>query len=170
MSENKHLTLDERNFIEQELAKNTSFREIAKYLGKDPTTISKEVRKHRIKKEGQAIHVNFNHCAKNYACKLTKFYYRALPSFNKYKTNLSEARQGINLTEMELANLDRVVSPLIKKGQSLSHIHKTNDLPIARATLYNYVSKNCLSASAIDLPRKVRMRKCNICRKNIGKT
>ena len=41
MSEKMHLTLDERNFIEQELVKNTSFREIAKYLDKDPTTISK---------------------------------------------------------------------------------------------------------------------------------
>ena len=51
MSENKHLTLDERNFIEQELAKNTTFREIAMYLSKDPTTISKEVKKHRIRKE-----------------------------------------------------------------------------------------------------------------------
>lgn len=55
MSENKHLTLDERNFIEQELAKNTSFKVIAKYLSKNPTTISREVKKHRIRKEGQAI-------------------------------------------------------------------------------------------------------------------
>lgn len=166
MSENKHLTLDERNFIEQELAKNTRFREIAKQLCKDPTTISKEVKKHRIRKEGQSIHINFNHCAKRYnchrhnlcnstctkecrhcnhcnnvcsdfvdgtcfrlihapyvcngcsqrfSCKLTKFYYRALPSFNAYKTILSEARQGINLTELELSNLDRIVSPLIKR-------------------------------------------------------
>lgn len=210
MSENKHLTLDERNFIEQELAKNTSFREIAKYLSKDPTTISKEVRKHRIRKEGQAIHVNFNHCAKKYnchrknlcnsrctkecrhcnncnnvcsdfvdgtclrlihapyvcngcnqkfGCKLTKYYYRALPSFNAYKTVLSESRQGINLTELELSNLDRIVSPLIKKGQSISHIYKTNDLPCTKATLYNYVSKNCFSARNIDLPRLVKMKK-----------
>lgn len=64
MSENKHLTLDERNIIEQELTKNTSFKEIATLLSKDPTTISKEVRKHRIRKEAQSIHVNFNHCAK----------------------------------------------------------------------------------------------------------
>ena len=210
MNKNKHLTLDERNFIEQELAKNTSFREIANYLEKDSTTISKEVRKHRIRKEGQSIHVNFNHCAKKYnchrknlcnphcgkecrhcnycnkvcsdfvegtcfrlnhapyvcngctqkfGCRLTKYYYRALPSYNKYRTVLSEARQGINLTEMELANLDRIISPLIKKGQSISHIHKTNDVPITRATLYNYISKNCFSASSIDLPRKVRMKK-----------
>ena len=210
MCNNKHLTLDERNFIEQELAKNTSFREIAKFLSKDPSTISKEIRKHRIRKEGQAIHVNFNHCAKKFnchrhnlcnprctkecrhckqcnsvctdfvdgtcfrlnhppyvcngctekfGCKLTKFYYRALPSFNNYKTILSEARQGINLTEFELANLDRTVSPLIKRGQSISHIHKTNDLNIARATLYNYINKNCFSARNIDLPRLVKMKK-----------
>lgn len=210
MSENKHLTLDERNFIEQELAKNTSFREIAKFLSKDPTTISKEIRKHRIRKEGQAIHVNFNHCAKKYrchrknlcnprctkecrhcnncnkvcsdfvdgtcfklthppyvcngcsekfGCKLTKYYYKALPSFNAYKTTLSESRQGINLTELELSNLDKIVSPLIKKGQSISHIHKTNDLPCTRATLYNYVSRNCFSARNIDLPRLVKMKK-----------
>ena len=44
MSNNKHLTLDERNVIEQELLKNTSFKVIAEYLGKDPTTISKEVK------------------------------------------------------------------------------------------------------------------------------
>ena len=210
MNENKHLTLDERNFIEQELAKNTNFKEIARYLGKDPTTISKEIRKHRIRKEGQAIHVNFNHCAKKfnchrhnlcnprcakecrhcnhcnevcsdfvdgtcfrltrapyvcngctekYGCKLTKYYYRALPSFNKYKTLLSEARQGINMTELELSNLDKIVSPLVKKGQSLSHIYKTHDIPCTRATLYNYLSKNCFSVGPIDLPRKVRMKK-----------
>ena len=210
MSEHKHLTLDERNFIEQELAKNTSFRDIAKYLSKDPTTISKEVRKHRIRKDGQSIHVNFNHCAKKYnchrhnlcnprcskecrhcnhcnsvcsdfvdgtcfrlnhapyvcngclekyGCKLTKYYYRALPSFNVYKTVLTECRQGVNMTELELSNLDKKVSPLIKQGQSISHIHKTNDLPCSRATLYNYVSKNCFSARAIDLPRMVKMKK-----------
>lgn len=210
MNENKHLTLDERNFIEQELTKNTNFTEIARYLGKDPTTISKEIRKHRIRKEGQAIHVNFNHCAKKfnchrhnlcnpnctkecrhcnhcnkvcsdfvdgtcfrltrapyvcngctekYGCKLTKYYYRALPSFNKYKTLLSEARQGINMTELELSNLDKIVSPLVKKGQSLSHIYKTHDIPCTRATLYNYLSKNCFSVGPIDLPRKVRMKK-----------
>lgn len=210
MSENKHLTLDERNMIEQELAKNTSFKDIAKLVAKDPTTISKEVKKHRIKKEGQSIHVNFNHCAKKYhchrknlcnsrctkecrhcnncndvcsdfvegtcfrlthapyvcngctekfGCKLTKYYYRALPSFNKYKQILSESRQGINMTELELANLDRIISPLIKKGQSISHIYKTHDIPCTRATLYRYLSNNCFSVGPIDLPRKVRLKK-----------
>ncbi len=48
---------------------------------------------------------------------------------------------------------------LSKNGQSISHIHKTNDLPCTRATLYNYVSKNCFSARNIDLPRLVKMKK-----------
>ena len=210
MSDNKHLTLDERNIIEQKQKKNTSFKEIANLLSKDPTTISKEVKKHRIRKEGQAIHVNFNHCAKRYhchrknlcnprctkecrhcnncndvcydfvegtcfrlthapyvcngctekfGCKLTKYYYRALPSFNRYRQVLSESRQGINMTELELANLDKIVSPLVKKGQSISHIYKTHDISCTRATLYRYLSNNCFSVGPIDLPRKVRMKK-----------
>ena len=68
MNENTHLTLDERNYIEQELMKNTSFKDISNYLEKDPSTISREVKKHRIKKEGQSIHVGFNHCARRYNC------------------------------------------------------------------------------------------------------
>ena len=68
MSNNKHLTLDERNVIEQELLKNTNFKVIAEYLGKNPTTISKEVKKHKIRKKGQAIHVGYNHCVKGYFC------------------------------------------------------------------------------------------------------
>ena len=82
-----------------------------------------------------------------------------MPSFNRYKQVLSEARQGINMTELELANLDRIVSPLVKKGQSISHIYKTHDIPCTRATLYRYLSNNWFSVRPIDLPRKVRMKK-----------
>ena len=68
MSENMHLTLDKREYIEHELMDNTSFADIAKYLGKDKTTISKEIKKHRIRKEGQSIHIGFNNCARRYNC------------------------------------------------------------------------------------------------------
>ncbi|MPM84381.1 hypothetical protein SDC9_131452 [bioreactor metagenome] len=40
----KHLTQDDRIYIEKSLDLKMPFREIAKYLMKDPTTISKEVR------------------------------------------------------------------------------------------------------------------------------
>ena len=42
----KHLTFSDRVYIEQELTQQSSFRYIAANLGKDPSTISKEVRLH----------------------------------------------------------------------------------------------------------------------------
>ena len=43
----KHLSLEDRVFIENSLNQGLSFKEIAKYLCKDPTTISKEVKARR---------------------------------------------------------------------------------------------------------------------------
>ena len=43
----KHLTLNDRLYIETSLNDGLSFKEISKFLCKDPTTISKEVRLHR---------------------------------------------------------------------------------------------------------------------------
>ena len=210
MSNNLHLLLDERNIIEQELNNNNSLKNIAILLDKDPSTISKEIKKHRIKKEGQSIHVGFNHCTRRYncnrrnvcgfkcnklcrncnicnkvcsdfedgiclrlkrapfvcngcthkiSCRLTKYYYKALSSHKIYRTKLSESRQGINMSEIELNNLDRIISPLIKQGQSISHIYKTHDIPCSRASLYKYIDNNCFSVGPIDLPRKVRLKK-----------
>ena len=42
----KHLTFSDRVYIEQELMQGSSFRDIAAGLGKDPSTISKEIRLH----------------------------------------------------------------------------------------------------------------------------
>lgn len=46
MAKNAHLTLDERASIQVSLRERKTFSEIAKELGKDPSTISKEVRNH----------------------------------------------------------------------------------------------------------------------------
>lgn len=47
----KHMTMDQRIMIEKGLDQGSSFRSIAIQLGKDPTTISKEIKKHRIFQE-----------------------------------------------------------------------------------------------------------------------
>lgn len=44
----KHLTAEDRLYIEKSLDNGTSFKDIARYLCKDPSTISKEVRTHRL--------------------------------------------------------------------------------------------------------------------------
>ena len=69
----KHLKLDDRKYIESELNKETSFKDIAKFLCKDPTTISKEVRSHRASDwyhKGTFYNAH-NFCVHRYHCKKT---------------------------------------------------------------------------------------------------
>lgn len=69
----KHLTLEDRIYIENELNKSTSFKDIAKFLCKDPTTISKEVKAHRQSDwyhKGTFYNAK-NFCIHRYHCKKT---------------------------------------------------------------------------------------------------
>ena len=47
----KHLTLSERIEIELDIVQGSSFREIVDIIEKDPSTVSKEIRKHLIVKQ-----------------------------------------------------------------------------------------------------------------------
>lgn len=66
----KHLTLDQRNLIEQGLNQDLTLVEIAKSIEKDPRTISKEIRKHMIKKD-RSFYNGSNTCKKISTCKIT---------------------------------------------------------------------------------------------------
>lgn len=63
----KHMTLSDRIFIEQALANHESFKDIAAVLKKDPSTISKEIRKHRLFKEGSHYNLK-NNCSLLSSC------------------------------------------------------------------------------------------------------
>lgn len=62
MTKQKHMNLDARATIELELGKATSFKGIGLLLGKDCTTISKEVRVHRTFEKTGAYGKAFNDC------------------------------------------------------------------------------------------------------------
>lgn len=64
MAKNAHLVLDERATIEVRLRERASFSEIGRELGKDPSTISKEVRLH-----SQTVRkASFNPCSNRSVC------------------------------------------------------------------------------------------------------
>lgn len=67
----KHLTLDQRIEIEKGLTENKSFSAIAKLIGKDPSTISKEVRLHARTKERPDAGYTNPPCINRKNCKLT---------------------------------------------------------------------------------------------------
>ena len=69
----KHLTLEDRKYIEHSLNEGQSFKDIARYLCKDPTTISKEVRLHRLDEwyRRGPFYNKKNFCVKRYRCTRT---------------------------------------------------------------------------------------------------
>jgi IS30 family transposase len=62
MNKNKHLTLEDRNTIELRLKERESFKAIGRELGKDPTTIAKEVKNHLQFKKTGCYGKAFNDC------------------------------------------------------------------------------------------------------------
>lgn len=54
--------------------------------------------------------------------------------------------------------MDKLVSPLLKQGQSLSHIYFSHagEIGCSQRTLYNYIDQKLFTAINLDLPRKVR--------------
>ena len=213
----KHLTLSDRVYIEQELLQNSSFRSIAASLGKDPSTISKEVRLHRTSGHScyyrarscdycksfntckdtvfmgaddsthdsrkSRIEITFakgckdynpflcdslykppyvcNGCPQKQTCHEFKKYYHAKDAQKAYEETLTRSRSGINMTTEELQELNNLISPLVLKGQPLSHIFAvhSDEIPVCRRTLYNYLDRRIFTARNIDLPRRVRYKK-----------
>lgn len=79
--------------------------------------------------------------------------------WNTWKS-VPNQESGFNLTEEELQQLDSIISPLIKNGQSLHHILKNNPDTISCClkTAYRYADNGLFQARNIDMPRKVRFR------------
>jgi transposase, IS30 family len=211
-SKGKHLTIEDRIFIEYALDEQYSLKEIAERLGKDPTTISKEVKKNRVvsttKRNKDLLHCkNHSSCNKKHLCKkpcsnlckkcavvnchricpeysskiclkLTRFpyvcngcipsvicrneryQYRAKVAEASYRAILTSSREGLNLTAEQLKDLDELISPLIIKGQSISHIYSNHkqEINCSERTIYKYFDKNAFTAKNIDLPRKVKFK------------
>ena len=79
----------------------------------------------------------------------------------EYREDLRKARRGIDLTKEEFIALDELISPLIRKGQPLSHILEEHreEIPVGERTLYSYIGKGYLSIKSLDMRRMVRYKK-----------
>ena len=213
MAKNKHLTNDERLDIERLLGEQTPLSQIATKLGKNKSTISREVRAHAIVSDkvaryrirnrcvrrsncnryylcedktqctlrcsacnlcneicpdfeeqicGKLVEPPYccNGCLDEYQCVLRKKYYINKKAHEAYREMLVESRTGANITEDELLALDEMVSPLIRRGQSIHHIVTSNadEFNISEKSIYRYVDGGLLTAKNIDMPRVCRMK------------
>lgn len=200
--------------IEHGLNEGLSFKAIGAKIEKDCTTVSKEIKGHRLFEKTGAMGRAFNDCFHRFSCSqykvcpscrkssrmkcsacgtctlhcplyskescqklskppyvcngcpdrrkctLEKSIYKALDAQKEYELLRSESRSGLNISEEELAELNRLVSPLILNGQSIHHICASNPglINCCEKTLYHYADAGILTAKNIDLPRKVRFR------------
>ena len=168
----KHLTPEERHEIQMCLDCGMTFKAIANRIGKDPTTVSKEVKKHLQTKPvasnrsqptetcPKLLRAPFvcNPCQKKpYSCAYQKQFYYAPPAQAAYKTLLSEAREGIPLNKEVFYRNAEIIQTGLKKGQHLYHILQTHPLDVAQSTIYRHVKRGYV-ASPIDLPRMVKFK------------
>ncbi len=95
------------------------------------------------------------------SCKYDKYYYLAEKADAAAKKLRSESRAGIRLTQKELQKLDEVLSPLIFQGQPLSHICSAHrdEIMVSERSIYNYIDAGELTATNLDLRRKVKYKK-----------
>jgi len=178
-AKNKHMSLDDRLEIQGCLDHGMSFKAIARRIGKDPTTISKEVKKHFTMKppparktslEGAAFELRpcpsllkapfvCNPCKKRSSqCPYQKQLYIAKSAQNEYKTLLSEAREGVPLNKEDFYEIDKIITTGIKKGQRLYHIMQSNNIGISKSTAYRHLHRGYLSVSKLDFPRVVKFK------------
>lgn len=66
----KHLNQEQRIVIEKGLDSGKSIKTIAQETGKDPTTISKEIKRHRIFKEHNTFNRSEHRCNLTSTCRL----------------------------------------------------------------------------------------------------
>jgi len=101
-----------------------------------------------------------NGCPDEFQCVLRKKYYLNQKAHEAYRETLVESRTGANITSDELLSLDELVSPLVRRGQSVRHIVANNadQFTVSERTIYRYVDGGLLHAKNLDMPRVCRLR------------
>jgi len=99
-----------------------------------------------------------NSCRKINFCHLEKILYDARKAQDEYRSLLVGRRDGFDLTGEQIEEINTLVSPLIKKGQSPYHIKQSlgAKLCISESTLRRMITKGELDVKLIDLKEAVK--------------
>ena len=169
MTKHKHLTLSDRNDIQLGLERGETFKAIGQSILKDPTTVSKEVKRNRQVRESTCHNLPCplldkapfvcNGCPKRRQnCGFKKIFYLAKQAQKQYEQTLVEAREGTPLNSKTFWDMDKIISDGVKKGQHIYHILKTHNLDVSSSTVYRHIRKGYLSIAPIDLARAVKFK------------
>ena len=169
---NKHMTLDDRIEIQECLNKGMTFKAIGERIGKDQTTISKEVKLHGKEYSNSFTRTNescpkllkapfvCNGCPKrNHSnCPYQRRIYQAKTAQEEYQTVLVESREGIPLNKEEFYKTEAIISSAVKAGQNIYHAIQANDLSVSKTTVYRHIELGYYTISKMDLARAVKFK------------
>ena len=102
-----------------------------------------------------------NGCGKRINCLLEKKVYSSKYADDTYRELLISCREGINQTPESIQKMNDILSPLIKKGQSIAHIYANHaeELGCSRKTTYTYIDAGIFDVINLDLRRSVKYKK-----------
>lgn len=188
MTKFNQLNRIQRDIIQNLISKNISFTKIGEAIGKDRTTISKEIKRNRyIKCESRQFDTTIiqnavNHCPRlqrpPYICNSCpnlrhclkgKIYYNAKTAQEHYEDTLREARTGIDIDYQTIDEIEHSIVPLIKnQNQSVNQVYANHSdiIYFSKPTFYKYVNIGVFSLTNLDLPKKVKYKK----RKGLNKS
>ena len=175
---NKHLTIEDREFIEELLTKDIKLKTIAEVIRKDPTTVSKEIKARRILNEANPYNqkykdykIEYNNCKRlqrfphvcngcptKTSCRKEKFYYRSKSAQFDYEDELSFSRIGLDISSEEFEIIDTIVTLGLEKKQSIYHILCSNPdlIKVSGRTIYRWIDEGIMTPSRIDLKKAIR--------------
>ena len=172
----------QRETIQILLNKGKTFTEIGEAVGKDRTTIAKEIKRNRYIKSYfyEPFDINgineaiskceilqnkpyvCNNCCKKNQCNKHHLYYEYKLAQKNYEQNLIDSRSGVDIKPDIINDIENQIVPLIKnKKQSVNqvYINHPDILYFSKSTFYKYVDIGIFSITNADLPKKIRYKK-----------
>lgn len=177
MTKYNHLSYEDRQNIEDGLNHNKSFSQIAREINKSHSTVLREVDRNKVYYKPTTwnncsaasapcpklnkIPYVCNGCKSRSGCRKERFTYYARKANDSYKNLISSCRQGINLTEEEIYEINKIITPLVNRGQTINHIYINHPeiLNFSKVTFYNYINDGIFEFKPIDFPRIVKHKK-----------
>ena len=176
-----HLSYEDRKNIEDGLNENKSINQISKEINRSHSSTLREIDRNKKYSEPSAWNnYKINHsdlvlscerlkhspyvcngCKSRSGCRKVRWTYYAREADNSYKEVKSEARKGINLTAEEIYKINIILTPLIKKGQTINHLYINHPdiIDFSKPSFYNYVNNGVFEFSPLDFPRIVKYKK-----------
>lgn len=147
----ERLTIEDRLLIQELLRQNYKLKDIARAVDSHPSTVSREIKKHRVSNNSQYLCNKTDrypficiNCSKKVSCNRKKYYYNYKEAQKKYENILKYSRVGIDMSIDEVEYWNEYFKDKIKdKNQPILHIFKNieGSFPKSIQSFYKYVHK-----------------------------